>query len=184
MIDFSQNYFQLFGLSPSFQVDKQHLSEQYRQLQRELHPDKFASHSASEKRLSVQFAALVNKAYQTLKSPLLCAEYLLELADHPVNSESLTINGGEFLFRQMEWREALAELAAEDISAEKHSSIEQLTQDVQTEKKKLLSEFDTHYQQQDFDEATEVVAKLHFVEKMLTEIDRLEDDLLNSEQLK
>ena len=180
MIDFSQNYFELFGLSPSFVVDKQNLSEKYRQLQKELHPDNFASHSASEKRLSVQFAAFVNNAYQALKSPLLRAEYLLEISGNPVNSDKLTINGGDFLFTQMEWREALADISDLNSLEEKQSHLEQLAEEVEDERKNLLNEFENCYQEQQFDSATKVVAKLHFVEKMLIEIDRLEDGLLDA----
>ena len=40
--DFTQNYFQLFDLPVQFDVDSPTLGERYRQLQRELHPDRFA----------------------------------------------------------------------------------------------------------------------------------------------
>ncbi|MEO0444009.1 MAG: Fe-S protein assembly co-chaperone HscB, partial [Pseudomonadota bacterium] len=80
MTNLAKNYFELFGLRPTFELDKQQLSQQYRQLQKKVHPDKFASHSSSEKRLSLQFTSFINNAFHVLKSPLLRAEYLLELS--------------------------------------------------------------------------------------------------------
>jgi len=48
-------------------------------LQQEFHPDRFASKGDVDKRLAVQTASLINQAYDTLKSPLKRAQYLLEL---------------------------------------------------------------------------------------------------------
>ncbi|HKJ76321.1 MAG TPA: Fe-S protein assembly co-chaperone HscB, partial [Gammaproteobacteria bacterium] len=73
--DFSQNYFELFGLPEGFEVDSETLSLRYRDLQRALHPDRFAGASDRERRLSVQQTARVNEAYRTLKDPLARARY-------------------------------------------------------------------------------------------------------------
>jgi molecular chaperone HscB len=182
-MDLTQNYYQLFNLPQSFLVDQDELAKNYRQLQRELHPDKFASKSASEQRMSVQFTSLVNGAYQTLKSPLLSAEYLLELAGHPVNSDSFTIDDGEFLFKQMEWREHLADLS-HDLKSAKidaltvSAQLDELMLDVIKEKQQLIDIYEKKYNDTLYDEAKQCVAKLHFVEKMFVNINHLEDDLI------
>jgi len=113
-MDLTQNYFELFGLPIKFSVDQVQLKQQYRELQLRFHPDKFASKGGSEKRLAEQFSGLINTAYQTLRSPLLTAEYLLLLAGHSVDNENLTIADGAFLFKQMQWREALGETKSND----------------------------------------------------------------------
>lgn len=182
-MDLTQNYYQLFGLPQVFLVDQDELSRKYRDLQKELHPDKFAGKSASEQRISVQFTSLVNGAYQTLKSPLLSAEYLLELAGHPVNSNNLTIHDGDFLFKQMEWREQLADISAEAKSAAADQlkiseQLDGLRDEAMHEREKLIDKFEKSYSQHSYDESKQHVAKLHFVEKMLTNIDHLEDDLI------
>lgn len=182
-MDLTQNYYELFGLAQSFLVDQDELSKKYRQLQRQLHPDNYAGKSASEQRISVQFTSLVNGAYHTLKSPLLSAEYLLELAGHPLNSDSLTINDGRFLFKQMEWREELAGLSS-TLKAKTTSSVsvsgelDALRLNVVAMRKQLIDEFETAYSSASYDEAKQLVAKLHFVEKMLVNIDQLEDELI------
>ncbi|MGH1485688.1 MAG: Fe-S protein assembly co-chaperone HscB [Cellvibrionaceae bacterium] len=177
-MDLTQNYFALFGIEPSFQIDKAILADKYRQLQKDLHPDKFANKGATEQRLSVQFTSYVNTAYQTLKSPLLCAEYLLELEKHPVNSETLTVSDGGFLFKQMEWRERLSDLS-DDIrsSISVEEKLSKLTDEVSVERADFLKQFERAYSDKQYEIAKESVAKLHFVEKMMLDIERLEDSL-------
>ena len=183
-MDFSQNYFQIFGLPQSFSVDTDLLAKNYRQLHKELHPDKFASKTASEQRLAVQFASHINSAYQTLKSPLSRAEYLLELSKCPVNSETLTVKDTEFLLKQMEWRETLADLSADAKSVpvdrqEANRQLYDLQQEVDQKRNQLLDNFDASFQQEAFSEAIEQVAQLHFVEKARSSIEDLEHRLLN-----
>ena len=60
----------------------------YFALQRDLHPDRFATRSARERAISMQQSTTVNEAYRTLKAPLARAEYLLALAGHTVNAET------------------------------------------------------------------------------------------------
>ena len=178
-MDLTQNYFDLFGLPQSFQVDKKRLAAHYRRLQKELHPDRFAGKTDGEQRLAVQFAAYVNNAYHVLKSPLLCAEYLLALAGTPVNSDALTVNDSAFLLVQMQWRESLSDLAATRLSPNVAHELSLLVAEVDGEKKRFLAEFEQAYQQENYQQAKAIVAKLHFVEKMQAELDRFEGDLLD-----
>ena len=104
-MDLTQNYFELFGLAEVFEVDKEALAVRYRELQAETHPDRFANASDQEKRIAQQRASLVNDAFDTLKSPLRCARYLLELRGAPVDERRQLPPA--FLIEQMELREGL-----------------------------------------------------------------------------
>ena len=77
--DFQQNYFQLFDLPRQFHLDSAELGARFRQLQGQLHPDRFTSKSQHEQRIAVQYSAFVNQAYTALRKPLERAFYLLEL---------------------------------------------------------------------------------------------------------
>ena len=112
MIDFSRNHFQLFGLSPAFGFDVAALDRAYRQLQSEIHPDRFAGGSDADKRLALQSSARVNEAYQALKSPVQRAQYLLRLHGVDAISETDTALPLEFLERQLERREQAADAQA------------------------------------------------------------------------
>lgn len=182
-MDFSKNYFELFGVDVSFVIDLKAISEKFLELQRKSHPDKFTTESVAEQRLAVQFSAYVNTANQTLKSPLLRAEYLLELVGHPLNRESMTINDSQFLMAQMECRESLSELADKvkadsiDVMAATEA-LEVFSVEANKERAKLIEAFAPAYVDQQYTAAQQTIAKLHFVEKMLFEIERIEDNLL------
>ena len=45
MIDFSRNHFELFGLPERFRFDADALDRAYRELQGDVHPDRFAAAS-------------------------------------------------------------------------------------------------------------------------------------------
>jgi molecular chaperone HscB len=109
MIDFSRNYFELFGLPRAFRFDAAVLDRAYRQLQSEVHPDRFAGGTDAEKRLALQASARVNEAYRALKNPVQRAQYLLRMHGIDAVSETDTALPLEFLERQLERREQAAE---------------------------------------------------------------------------
>ena len=112
MINFSGNYFDLFGLPPAFRFDVGALDRAYRQLQSEVHPDRFAGGSDAEKRVALQSSARVNEAYRALKDPVLRAQYLLSLRGVEAVGESDTRLPFEFLERQLERREQASDAQA------------------------------------------------------------------------
>ena len=85
------------------------LERQYFGFQRRFHPDRFAAKSATEKAHSLQHATSLNEAYETLKSPLGRARYLLELLGRPVIEEDQTTSDPVLLAEALEMRQALAE---------------------------------------------------------------------------
>jgi molecular chaperone HscB len=110
MLDLTQNYFELFGLPVGFDVDADSLTERYRELQRVVHPDRYASGTEQERRLSMQGATYLNEALETLRDPLLRAHYLLRLKGAEPDPRNGQPMDPAFLMEQMELREELAEL--------------------------------------------------------------------------
>ena len=104
-----QNHFELFNLTPAFNLDLAQLDRAYREVQMRVHPDKFVSAGSAEQRVAMQWATRANEAYQTLKNPLQRATYLCELNGVGLNAESNTTMPSGFLMQQMEWREELCE---------------------------------------------------------------------------
>src|SRR6266700_1784834 len=103
----NQNHFELFGLPARFEVDLSQLDTRYRELQRDVHPDRFAAAPDAERRVSMQRATRVNEAYQTLKSPLKRAVYILQLRGVDPKLETNTAMPSEFLMEQISWRERI-----------------------------------------------------------------------------
>jgi molecular chaperone HscB len=108
-MNLSANYFELFGLPVRFALDKVALDKAYRDLQAQVHPDRFANAEPAEQRVSMQKATRANEAYNALRKPLSRARYFLELHGVDLGTESNTAMPAEFLIEQMEWREAVEE---------------------------------------------------------------------------
>lgn len=99
--------FELFGVERRFAQDRAQLDARWKELQRQAHPDRFASEGAAAQRVAMQWSVRINEAYQRLKEPLTRAAYLCELGGAPVGAEDNTAMPTQFLMQQMEWREAL-----------------------------------------------------------------------------
>src|SRR5687767_8455314 len=100
--------FDVLGLPPAFELDSSALEQRYRDLQRQLHPDKFVHASSSERRESLSRAVSVNDAYRTLQDELKRAELVFtRLAGHAPDPQRTA--DSELLMEVMELREELAE---------------------------------------------------------------------------
>jgi molecular chaperone HscB len=106
--------FTLFGLPPRFAIDLNALDARWKDLQRQAHPDRFATQGAAAQRVAMQWSVRINEAYQRLKDPLKRAAYWCELQGVPVNAENNTAMPAAFLMQQMAWREALDEADSEE----------------------------------------------------------------------
>ena len=103
----SDDDFTLFGLPPRQALDRAELDARRRDLQAQVHPDRFAAEGAGAQRLAMQWAVRINQAWQRLKDPLSRGAYLCELRGVPIDAERNTAMPAAFLMQQMEWREAL-----------------------------------------------------------------------------
>ena len=166
------NYFSMFGLQPVFLLDSKALAVTYRDLARDTHPDRFASATAAQQREAVERAALLNDAYQTLKSPTQRALYLLrQQAELP---EETTIQDGEFLFQQMEWREQLETLQEQaDFAAVDRFKVElsQARHAIDTAFAECIDDPEQRVQ------AERLARRMQFLDKMFYEVRQLEERL-------
>lgn len=173
------NYFDLFNLEPAFDIDTALLAERYRELQRAVHPDKFANDTEQQKMLSVQRTAQINDGYQTLKNPLRRAEHMLSLRGIELSHETTTLKDGAFLMQQMEWREALEDIQhsqqPQDLIDELYDSFSEFESSLSVQLAKLLASND----QADALLAADQIRKLKFMAKLQDELSRIEDGLLD-----
>jgi molecular chaperone HscB len=167
-MNLQQTHFELFGLPSTFALDTKKLDQQYRLLQSEVHPDRFAASADSERRLSLQYATQANEAYQTLKNPLTRARYLLQLKGIDTQEESNTSMPADFLMQQMEWREALEEATQ---SADTYA-LEALQKQLRVAEKALQNTLASALDiDGDNTVATATVRKLRFIDKAQQEVD-------------
>lgn len=102
--------FARLGLEPSFDIDADDLDRHYFDLQRRLHPDRFAARSAKERVISQSQASELNAAHETLHDPVKRALCLLEMGGVNVHANGCnTVSDPVILMEAMEQREALME---------------------------------------------------------------------------
>jgi molecular chaperone HscB len=104
----NEDFFSLLGLPREYALEPRDVERRFRDLSRQLHPDRFARAEARERRLSLDRATRLNDAYRALKDWRLRAAYLLKLAGTDVFAEGRTFADPDFLEEQLEWREHLA----------------------------------------------------------------------------
>lgn len=155
-----QNYFELFQLPMSFDVDVTDLSARHRAVIARVHPDQFANKSAVEQRMALQWATFANEAFDTLKSPVLRAQYLLklhapELTEHEARTQLLPA----FLMQQMEWREALEEGQSDAVRSE-----------VLAEHEDALQQLSAQCAAQEWPAVAQTLAKYQFIENFLAQL--------------
>ena len=161
-----QNHFDLFHLPATFAVDMDALDAAYREVQGQVHPDRFVNATDAEKRVAMQWATRANEAYQTLKNPQKRAHYMCELNGIDLQTESNTAMPMQFLMQQMEWREALGEAkAAKDMEA-----LEALDAEVGKDRKARMVQIGEQIEASDYEQAAQGVRALMFLEKFGEEL--------------
>jgi molecular chaperone HscB len=173
------NYFQLFNIEASFDVDLQQLSSSYQILQKTVHPDKFAHASEQEQRIAVQKSAHINDVYQTLKNPLLRAEYMLVERGVEMPNEQHSFKDTGFLMRQMELREMLEDVR---FSSNVDAALLEIQRVLSTEYLGLAQLMRAQINENNLASnsvACDNLRKLKFYQKLNIEVDRLEDSLFD-----
>jgi len=176
----TQNHFKLFSLPVSFDLDLQQLSANFRALQQSVHPDRFANASAQEKRLSVQRAAQINEAHQILKSPQRRARYILELQGVVFDDQSNPVMDPMFLMQQMELREALSNVKSKP---DPGSELDKILASLKTAKKDILQQLAGQLnkpEMADLDKASQLMHELQFLDKLQSESEVIEEELMDS----
>lgn len=174
-IDLSLDYFALFSVPAKYRLDLHAVEQQFRLLQSQVHPDRFADADAAAQRHSLQWSTHVNEAWQTLKKPLSRARYLLQMRGVDTAEESNTAMPVDFLLAQMAYREAVDEArAGKDIPA-----LEGLASTLALNIRQLDHELEEMLdQRQAWNDAAVLVRKMRFLEKLDQEIgDAIEDVL-------
>ncbi len=166
-------HFALFDLKPSFRLDLDKLATRYRELAREVHPDRFADASEREQRLALERSAALNDAYQTLRSAPRRARYLLAIGGHEVPQE-ITVHDPEFLMQQMQLREELEDLQDEaDLDG-----VAVFKKRLKLAQEQLNDDFAACWDDtEQRDKAERLMRRMQFLDKLAHEVRQLEERL-------
>ena len=174
------NYFSLLGLPVSFAVDKETLTTNYHDIQKSIHPDKFANATDRERRLSVQKAAQINDALQTLKNPLQRSIYLLSLYGIELGENNNSIDPA-FLMEQMELRENLSQVNDKD---DPLGELDTILDDVKSRINKIISGLENLFNELlSADEQDDELLKKTSAQVLEMQfLNRLQEECLNKEE--
>lgn len=176
---FSKNYFEIFGAPLSYKIDLDNIGKVFLELQKTVHPDRYANSGDQEKRIAMQQTSLINQAFQTLKEPVSRAQYMLKLQGFDMESETDTTMDAEFLMEQMEFRESIADVQAK---TDPLSELDKMASHLKQKMNELTDEFSAAYENASYEAAREIVRKMQFIIKARKEVDELsekfEDELM------
>lgn len=101
-----KNYFQVLGVPQQFDVDIGELATRFKTLQRDWHPDRHASgKTGTDPTKAANVSALLNEAYNALRTPHTRANHLLSILGEDDEPEM----DPEFLAWVVEYREKIAD---------------------------------------------------------------------------
>ncbi|CAF4812986.1 unnamed protein product [Rotaria sp. Silwood1] len=162
------DYFHLFDLPRSFELDIKQLTKMFRNKMKFLHPDLFSNKSDIEKKYSQDQSSLLNQAYKTLSSPLARAHYLLKLENITIEESSVQVES-DFLKRIMEINEELIDEYNDQKTFPTELAIK-IRQEIDDHMKQLSNALNT----MDLTQATEILARVQY-------FNNINDKLINLE---
>ena len=166
-VDKARNYFELFRLPLSFDVNVDDLAVRYRKLQQQFHPDRMSAGSDTERRIAAQLSADINAGFKVLSDPVNRAGFLLECSGCDLRQLEREPVSEVFLYQQIDLRERLQSLADGDRMAYQQVASET------TELFDLYSaSFRDSYKQGDLKQAGDAWVHLLYINKLRSEVER------------
>lgn len=110
------NYFELYGIAPSFNIDTAAVRKKFYELIRTHHPDFNGGGTATEQQEVLEKSAMINEAYKTLLNKDLLIKYILTSKGLLQEEEKYNLPP-DFLMEVMDLNEQVMELDKTDTTA-------------------------------------------------------------------
>ena len=169
-----QNYFELFGLNPVFDIDPALLHAKQQRLQATYHPDRHVGSSDQDRLVSVQMASLINQAYETLRDPVKRSRYLLKINGVSLPDDSATTSDTVFLMEQIELREAVEACRNGDEGLQRS---EEIATRLKQRADELARDFVADFAANRVDAAIDSSRKMQFVQRIQQQLAELQFEL-------
>ncbi|TYZ57328.1 hypothetical protein PybrP1_002920 [[Pythium] brassicae (nom. inval.)] len=166
------DYFEMFKIPKNFSLEQRKIEQTYWNLQKRLHPDLYGSKSEFEKELSATNAAVVNDAYNMLKTPNTRVKYLLALHGIDALGESAsTAVDPALLMRTMEIREEIDEAPSVE-------ALDRIRKNIAAQIDAIIQKLGEVYDRKhDLDATKRFALELQYMVKCAEEIDLREEKL-------
>ena len=127
------NYFELYDIPESFEIDQAALKRKFLELSKKYHPDFHTLNDEGEQEYALKMSVLNNKAYKTLKNKELLTAYILELNGIPLGDNDSIPQ--DFLMEMMDINERLMDIQMDP----NPESIKAITAEIDQIRKSLLA---------------------------------------------
>ena len=175
--------FSVLGLPRKFELDLGAAEAAYKDLSRQLHPDRFAKADPRARKAALARTVELNDAWRTVKDPLRRAEYLLELAGYalgggeksPATSKTREVSAPPmFLIEILELRDELAAAQRAGDAVKVAFMSEDMRGRAAAEMKTIGTSIDRHTPE-GFDEAARALMSLRYYQRFLDEVQAHEE---------
>ncbi len=127
------NYFELYDIPESFEIDQAALKRKFLELSKKYHPDFHTLNDKGEQEDALKMSVLNNEAYKTLKNKELLTAYILELNGIPLGDNDSIPQ--DFLMEMMDINERLMDVQMDP----NPESIKAITAEIDQIRKSLLA---------------------------------------------
>ena len=165
------DYFDLFSLPQGkegfLSIGKDEMEKAMKSLQKRLHPDLFTTKSLAEQKQSAANSALVNRAYQCLRSDISRAAYILE---HYHGLDILSEKSGSYHDNELNMQIFTLREEIDDLDPSDHTKRDALLANLNSTLSTIEQDLHEAIAQKDKDGMAREAIKLQYWGKMITEI--------------
>jgi len=163
-----KNFFELFGIPVSIDINNTELDRKYKILQQQFHPDNFSNSTNHEKRIALQISSQINDGYIILSNLIPRIEYILQINNF-VQDESKTIQDNEFLSKQIKLNEFLETINKDNLNT---NYLNKHKLEINNFIDELIDLINSNFLNKNFSEAWTNLAKLKFYNNHLNQIEK------------
>ena len=169
MSDGKRNFFDLFDLPVSVDVNIDKLEINYKKLQKGLHPDNFVNATSVEQTSALRISSQVNDGYKILKNIETRIEYILTIKGFSID-DSVTFKDKVFLMKQLEISDFI-----ESVSSDNHdkSQIDLFIKEIGKNMHDLILDIKKLIDANKYDDAYENLSKLKFYKKSINQLNNV-----------
>ena len=159
-----KNYFELFNLTPKFTIDLSEIEKKYHQFQNQFHPDKADFDS-------IEHSILINEAYKILSDDFLRASHLLQLKNIDIENDENHIKPDITTLQE------ILDLQEKIFEIDNLDEILVLKNNLNSQIKKLINDFQNAFEANKFNEATQFLIKAKYLKKSLIDLKNRQKNL-------
>ncbi|MBL8921827.1 MAG: Fe-S protein assembly co-chaperone HscB [Myxococcaceae bacterium] len=172
------NHFEVFGLTPTLELDVKALEQRLRELSLEYHPDRFVQADAHTRLIALERTTALNDAFKVLKDPVRRAFYVLKLRGIDLDNEASAAQAKmplEFLEEVIERRERLEALKKTRDVAKARAMADEIERD----KGAALERAKAALAKDDLAGAAHQLGRVRYFTRFVEEVESLEEETLS-----